>query len=182
MASAGVHVYFLLADDIGWKSPGTYDYSDWDAKVLDLLVRDPQALVLPSFTISGRHQQWWLPLHEDQLTRTEDGSDQVGIYHHEGQVISLASMLWRERSGEAVRRFVEHCRSASYSSRIIGYLPASGVSWEWQHWGSVGDSEPTDYSEPMQEAFRGWVREHYDGGMLLLLKIIAGYKQYETKK
>ncbi|MFW5866602.1 MAG: beta-galactosidase [Armatimonadota bacterium] len=162
MASANVHIYFLHADEIGWQGPGEFDYSAWDAKVMELLIHDPQALILPSFTISGRHQQWWLDEHEEELAQTEDGSTEVGIYHHGGRAISLASQLWREESGDAVRRFVEHCRSAAYSSRIIGYLPASGVSWEWQHWGSVGDFEPTDYSEPMQAAFRRWVSERYE--------------------
>lgn len=162
MASAGIHLHFLAADDIGWKGPGQYDYSDWDAKVLQLLVHDPQALIIPSFTLEGRYQQWWLPDHEEELARTEDGSTDVGIYHHAGRVISLASEVYRQEAGEAVRRFVQHCRSASYAARVIGFLPASGVSWEWQHWGSVGDHDPTDYSEPMQAAFRNWVAERFD--------------------
>ncbi|MGM0493486.1 MAG: beta-galactosidase [Armatimonadota bacterium] len=162
MASAGVHLYFVRADEIGWQGSDEWDYEDWDAKVMSLLMHDPEALIIPAFTISGRNQQWWLDQHEDQLARSEDGSTEVGIYHHGGRAISLASQVWREESGHAVRRFVEHCRSASYSSRIIGYLPASGVSWEWQHWGSVGDFDPTDYSEPMQEQFRAWVRARYE--------------------
>ncbi|MFW6438382.1 MAG: beta-galactosidase, partial [Armatimonadota bacterium] len=162
MASANVHLYFLRADDIGWQGPGEWDYSAWDAKVMEVLIYDPEALILPSFTISGLQQEWWLDEHEEELAQTEDGSTDVGIYHHGGSAISLASEVWREESGDALRRFVEHCQSASYSSRIIGYLPASGVSWEWQHWSSVGDFEPTDYSEPMQEAFRRWVSERYE--------------------
>ncbi|MGC9318530.1 MAG: beta-galactosidase [Armatimonadota bacterium] len=162
MADAGIHTYFLRADDIGWTDRDRFDYTDWDAKVLDLLRHDPRARIIPAFTISGRHQQWWLDEHPGELARTESGSDQVGIYHHAGRAISLASKLWREESGRAVAQFVNHCGAAPYSSRILGYLVASGVSWEWQHWGSVGDHEPTDYSEPMQQAFRDWLREHYE--------------------
>ncbi len=161
MASAGVHIYFLRADDIGWKGPGSYDYTAWDEKVVRLLTHDPQALIIPAFTISGRHQQWWLELHPEELARTEDGGTDVVIYHDPGRVISLASKLWREESGRAFELFIAHCRSAPYASRIIGYLPASGVSWEWQHWASVGNYEPTDYSEPMVQAFRAWLRERY---------------------
>ena len=54
-----------------------------------------------------------------------------------------------------------HCWGAAYGSRVLGFLVASGVSWEWQHWGSVGEHEPTDYSAPMQEEFRKWVRREY---------------------
>lgn len=161
MANAGVHIYFLDAEDIGWKAAGSFDYSAWDAKILRLLHLDPDALVIPQFTVDGRHQQWWLPEHPEELTRTESGSTQVGVYHVEGEVISLASHLWRQEAGEAVRRFVQHCWGAAYGSRVLGFLVASGVSWEWQHWGSVGEHEPTDYSAPMQEEFRKWVRREY---------------------
>ncbi len=37
------------------------------------------------------------------------------------------------------------------------------MSWEWQHWASVGAFDPSDYSEPMQQAFRAWIRRHYAG-------------------
>ena len=161
MASADVHLYFLEAENIGWTGPGTFDYSAWDAKVIELLLLDPKALILPSYTVSGRHQQWWLEAHPEELARTEDGGTSVGIYHHGGEAISLASERWRQEAGDALRRFIGHCNAAPYSSRIIGYLTASGVSYEWQHWGSVGDFPPTDYSEPMQEAFREWLRGRY---------------------
>ncbi len=161
MADAGVHIYFLDAEDIGWTGPDSYDYSKWDAKILRLLNLDPDALVIPQFTLEGRHQQWWLPEHPEELARVESGSTDVGLYHAAGQVISLASQVWRQEAGEAVRRFVGHCRSTPYATRVIGYLVASGVSWEWQHWGSVGAFEPTDYSAPMQEEFRKWLRREY---------------------
>ncbi len=161
MANAGVHIYFLDAEDIGWTGPGTYNYSAWDAKILQLLNLDPDALVIPQFTLEGRHQQWWLPNHPEELTQTESGSTDVGLYQAAAPVISLASQVWREEAGEAVRRFVGHCRSMPYATRVIGYLVASGVSWEWQHWGSVGPFEPTDYSAPMQSEFRAWLRREY---------------------
>jgi len=161
MANAGVHLYFFNAEDIGWKGDGSFDYADWDARIMRLLSLDPDALVIPQFTVDGRYQQWWLPEHPEELTRTESGGSQVGVYHVEGEIISLASQLWREQAGDAVRRFVQHCWAAGYGSRIIGLLVASGVSWEWQHWGSVGEHEPTDYSAPMQAEFRKWVRREY---------------------
>ncbi|MGD9495178.1 MAG: hypothetical protein AB7Y46_02590 [Armatimonadota bacterium] len=177
MADAGVHIYFLDAEDIGWKGPGSFDYTAWDAKILKLLTLDPDAFVIPQYTLEGRHQQWWLPDHPRELTQTESGSTSVGLYNAAGQVISLASQVWREESGEALRRFVQHCRSASYASRIIGYLTANGVSWEWQHWGSVGDFEPTDYSEPMLEQFRAWLRREYGGDVEALR---AAWRQPEV--
>ena len=163
MAANGVHLYEVDAIDIGWLGRGKFDYSAWDRKVLELLTYDPQALIMPTFDVSGLQHRWWLESEEAELCRTESGSTSVGIYGSAGKIISLASTKWRTVSGDATRRFVEHCSRAPYASRVIGYQPCSGVSWEWQHWGSVGPFDPGDYSEPMQAAFRAWVRKAYAG-------------------
>lgn len=163
MADHGLHLYELCADDIGWKAAGRFDYAAWDRKVLQLLMYDPQALIMPTFDVSGLEQRWWLEGQDDELARTASGSTDIGIYGSAGKIVSLASLKWRQASGEAVSRFVRHCQQAPYGTRVIGYQPCSGVSWEWQHWGSVGAFEPGDYSDPMQAAFRAWVRKTYDG-------------------
>ncbi len=165
MAAAGVHLYELVSDDLGWLGPDRYDYSAWDRKALECLAYDPQARIIPTFDVSGLRHRFWLQEHPDQWARTESGDVKVGIYNASGKIISLASLPWREAAGEAVRRFVEHCQASPYAGRVIGYHPCSGVSWEWQHWGSVGEFEPTDYSEPMQAAFRDWAKRRYGGDL-----------------
>lgn len=179
MASNGLHLYELNADDIGWLGEGKFDYSKWDRKVLELLTYDPQALIMPTFDISGLQHRWWMdqPRNDTELCRTESGSTNVGIYGSAGKIISIASQEWRKMSGDAVARFTKHCMSAPYGTRIIGYQPCSGVSWEWQHWGSVGAFDPGDYSEPMQAEFRKWVQKTYGGD---LAKLRAAWKQPEV--
>ncbi len=162
MRDAGCHIYQIDAYEFGWKGPGQFDYTEFDARVLELLSYDPDAWIMPSFMLSGRHQTWWKTEHPEELAATESGSTDVMIYHGAGKAISLASQLWREASGDAMRKFVAHCQSAPYATRIIGYHPASGVSWEWQHWASINRSyEPTDYSEPMRSEFSKWVARKY---------------------
>jgi hypothetical protein len=165
MASAGVHVYELATEDYGWVGPDKFDYTAWDRAVLALLTYDPEAVIIPTFTMAGLRQKFWSDAHRDQLACTEDGNTRVGVYVDAGEVLSLASESWREASGEAMRRFIHHCQQAPYAGRIIGYHPNSGVSWEWQHWGSVGAHEPTDYSLPMQQAFQRWTRQRYGGDL-----------------
>lgn len=162
MRDAGVHIFQMDAREIGWQGPDQFDYTEWDARVIELLSCDPDAWIMPSFTFDGRHQRWWVDAHPEELCVNAEGSTSVGIYHSAGTITSLASQLWRKDSGEALRKFVNHCRSMPYSTRIIGYHPASGVSWEWQHWGSVGDFPPTDYSEPMRNEFEQWTRREFD--------------------
>jgi hypothetical protein len=161
MRDAGTHIFQMDARQIGWQGPDQFDYTEWDARVVELLSYDPDAWIIPSFTFDGRHQRWWVDDHPEELCVNAEGSTSVGIYHSAGTITSLASQLWRDESGEALRKFVLHCRSMPYSTRVIGYHPASGVSWEWQHWGSVGDFPPTDYSEPMRNEFEQWTRREY---------------------
>lgn len=183
MATNGLHLYEVDAVDIGWLGEGKFDYSAWDRKVLEILTYDPQALIMPTFDVSGLQHTWWMTGHDGELCRTESGSADVGIYGSSGKIISIASQKWREVSGDAVRRFTQHCQAAPYGTRIIGYQPCSGVSWEWQHWGSVGPFDPGDYSEPMQAAFREWVRKAYGNDVQ---KLQAAWRQpaisFETVK
>lgn len=174
MADNGLHLYEVDAGDFGWLGEGKFDYSAWDRKVLQLLTYDPQATLLVTYEVSGLRHPWWMEGKDEELCRTENGSTSVGIYGAAGKAVSLASQRWRTDSGDAVRRFTEHCRTAPYAARILGYQPCSGVSWEWQHWGSVGSFDPSDYSEPMQAAFREWTRRTYGGD---LEKLRAAWKE-----
>ncbi|MCE5238071.1 beta-galactosidase [bacterium] len=166
--NAGLHLYEVDAGDIGWKGPDQFDYSEWDRRVLELLTYDPQAVIIPTYDVSGLSQRFWIEAHPEELCRDAEGSDKVGIYGSTGKIISLASVRWREAYAVAVRRFTEHCMKAPWGGRVIGYQPCDGVSWEWQHWGSVGGFSPTDYSAPMQEAFREWTRRRYGGDVAKL--------------
>jgi len=174
--NAGLHLYELDAVDIGWKGPDEFDYGDWDRRVLELLTYDPQAVIIPTYDLSGLRQPWWIKTHPEEACRDADGKDDVGIYGAAAKIISLASLRWRDEYAVAVKRFTQHCQQAPWGGRIIGYQPCSGVSWEWQHWGSVGAFAPTDYSVPMQEAFRDWTRRRYGGD---LAKLRAAWGQPE---
>jgi hypothetical protein len=168
MARNGLHLYELDAKDIGWQGPDQFDYSAWDRRVLELLTYDPDAVIIPTYDISGLAHRFWMDAHPDELCLDAKGSNLVGIYGVGGKIISLASELWRHEYADAVRRFTDHCARAPWGGRIIGYQPCSGVSWEWQHWGSVGPFEPTDYSPPMRQAFRAWVTRKYGGDVTKL--------------
>jgi len=165
MARNGLHLYELDAGDIGWQGPEQFDYSEWDRRVLELLTYDPQAVIIPTYDLSGLAHRFWIDAHPDELCLDATGSNMVGIYGSTGKIISLASEAWRTDYAVAVRRFTDHCTRAPWGGRIIGYQPCSGVSWEWQHWGSVGPFEPTDYSLPMQQAFQAWARRKYGGDL-----------------
>ncbi len=160
IADAGLHIYFLDAEDIGWRDTDTFDYSAWDAKVTRLLLHDPKAMIVPTFMLCGRSQPWWSARHPEEVAQAEAGDPQLD--DDEEPIISLASRRWRRRSSDALRRFVMHCSSAPYATRILGYLPAFGAPREQARPESAEGFPLADYSEPMHEAFREWLRDRYE--------------------
>src|ERR1039458_7536176 len=81
---------------------------------------------------------------------------------------SYASSLWREQSGEALSRFVEHVEN-KYGGNVIGYLPDAGEPGEWfERYAYTEDEDRLtkgyqmgDYRDPAQQAYRRFVLQNY---------------------
>jgi len=141
-----------------WIGPGKYDFSLIDADIRETLAKDPKGLIVLKPGITP--PDWWLKAHPEELTKYVDGSKEY--------FQSFASTLWRKEMGEALRNLIRHVQESDYAQRIIGYLPGTGISFEWQYWGAHlftwGKQEKmADYSEPMIAYFRDWLRRKYDG-------------------
>jgi hypothetical protein len=129
MARAGVHLYADWfgssgGSDLGHVSPDRYDYSEFDAYFADALAADPEAWFLPHLGITP--PVWWQQAHPEELCRYADGGRGPQ---------SFASQRWRKETAEDLRRLLAHLQQAPYADRIIGYIPYSGYSAEWQSWG-----------------------------------------------
>ena len=62
MANTGVHIYFLDAEDIGWKAAGSSITPPGLPRSAPAPSR-PRRPGHPAVPVDGRHQQWWLPEH-----------------------------------------------------------------------------------------------------------------------
>ena len=157
---AGIRVWSVALDDMGFREEG-FDYTAVDQTLASYLAVCPDAWLLPTFTLDTRHQRWWLDAHPEARCRLQDGSDVIGDYHGgRRQVPSYGSAAWRATYGNALRQLIRHLKTTPFASRIIGFQPCSGISWEWFHWGSQS-GELVDYSEAGVGDFRRWLTAKY---------------------
>ena len=80
---------------------------------------------------------------------------------------SFASKAWLADAGKFVRALIRYVHEHGLNEYVLGYLVGAG---ECEEWGKVGHLEDWagDYSRPMQEAFREWLRGKYGGDVRAL--------------
>ena len=159
-ADAGIPIWSVGLGDMGFKQTG-FDYTEVDQTLARYLEINPKAWLLPTFTLGTRHQRWWIKAHPEARCRLAGGSDVIGDYHgSRRQVPCFASPVWRRDYGDALRRLIQHLKDSPFASRIIGFQPCSGITWEWFHWGAQS-RELVDYSAAGAADFRRWLRAKY---------------------
>jgi hypothetical protein len=159
---------------LGWIGPKKYDYTITDEYIENFFSLDPQALFLPRINFPGSFNDWWCQTHLNEMVKLSNG--EISYYH------STASKIWRKEAAEALKRFICHVENSKYKDRIIGYHICDGHFQEWFAWGSAtfekevhklpyvcgsGNSVEDcstpfpDYSKPMLNAFRDWLKTKY---------------------
>jgi len=168
----GVNLIWLnIADGFDWEPNAPATFMAMDKRIAGVLNANPDAYVVlnvPLDPVYNPGMKKWVDLHPDQLVKKDDGSDNVGGYHGAvNKAASYASPVWKKDAGQAWRELIRHVRSSSYADRVIGYVPISGISWEWFYWGAQS-KEFVDYSKPFTQAFANWAKEQYHGDLALL--------------
>ena len=160
-AKAGVHIYtwgwskvIPHSMEMGWIGPGKYDYRKLDRDVKRILKADPQAYIFPRVAVSPPN--WWYDLHPEEMNTYDNG---------EKEGVCVASRIWRQEAGKAFVNLISHIRNAPYRDHFIGYQVTGGFN----EWFNVYHNRPfSDYSRPMVDAFREWLRKRYEDDVSLL--------------
>ncbi|MDO8368145.1 MAG: beta-galactosidase [Saprospiraceae bacterium] len=129
---------------------------------------------------------WWNRTHPEECVQYANGPVEdlpVGLpfNHEDGDILrgsraSLASQLWRVEAGKKLQEFCRSLARAREGKAVIGIHIAGGVYGEWHPWGFI-KQEP-DMSEPMQVAFRKWLKNKY--GSDENLQTAWGSNQYKV--
>jgi hypothetical protein len=160
--------YYRLAAS-SWLGPDQYDYTQFDARMRQILQAAPRAKIFPRIYLCS--PPWWDRAHPDQLMRGPDGVyapqmdmgwlpanvRESSLAPEKATVPSLSSQLWLEQAGETLRRFVAHAEE-TFGDVTIGYHLCSGGSQEWYYWGAF-ENTLADTSAPHQAAFANWLRQ-----------------------
>ena len=138
-----------------WKAPDQFDYSGEDKNFELILEAAPDALIFPRIHTVG--PKWWTDSHPDELLcYTDDkGNRQPVVWENK----RFPWPSWASEAGlrvgeEAVRRYIEHTRSAPYAPHLIGYQVCSWAVGEWM-------AVCIDSSRPMTERFRAFLEKKY---------------------
>lgn len=148
---------------LGWHGGDRWEYREYDGEIAKLLRRKPDLrLIVEVGTYPGVAPLLWCREHEDQLVRHADG---IIL-----RAPSLASVLWRTESAEAIQKLVAHFEQSSFADNIVGYLPVCHTH-EWHGIGEGPTELPAheidlansygDFSEPMVQGYRAWLTDKY---------------------
>jgi len=153
-----------------WVSGGVWNFSEFDEWVHLAIKANPNALFVPRIYIG--EPDWWRDLHPDELIVFDDGKERTTRRRHPFRLWpekesrsygSIASSIWRQDMANSLRRLLKHIHESEYGDRIIGYQLNGLNTEEWYYFtrGEDPGDQLGDYSRPMREYFREWLKEKY---------------------
>lgn len=158
MRDVGVHLY-MNDPHPGWNAPGVYDPTtsspETRRELIDVMIQrvlevDPEGYFIPRLSTAP---PWsWVALHREEM-EVLDGT--IDMYRQ----VSWASEVWLQEASEMLATFVKYCESQPWGDRIFAYH-IDGPSGEWCP-RSAMIGQYGDYSKPMHNWFRAWLRRKY---------------------
>ncbi len=158
MRDRGVHLYMQYPEP-GWLEPDQYDPSrqgvvgsreSMAAMMQRVLAVDPDGYFIPR--LSTAPPASWAMLHRNEMEVIANATD----LHRQ---VSWASERWLADAGRMLATFVEYCETQPWADRVFGYH-VDGPSGEWcPRAAMIG--QYGDYSVPMVNWFRDWLRRRY---------------------
>jgi len=133
------------------------NFAQLDMIAATLLKNDPDALMIVKLSMRDGTPQWMRKKHPEDMVVFDNGA-------RSGHM-SLASLARREYYAYYIRQMIKHVEKSPYADRIIGYFANEGEEGQWMHYWSGGNpSKPgtlSDYSQPMLDFFRQYLRRSY---------------------
>ncbi len=157
------HVDATSTEDIfhpelrAWHAPDQFDYSFQEKYWQRMLAPCPEAQLCLRMYFGS--PPWWDAANPDELQQYADGRLDHSFQRSERtRLPSLASEKWRRDAIGATNHFLKWLDDSGWSKRVWGLFVCYGITWEW---GILGSDDYLDYSRPMRERFRRWLRERY---------------------
>jgi len=158
VAEAGIHIYaFDAGKDFEWVEPKAgrsdpFDFSTVEARYGRIIDVDPQASFHLRLHFEFQPGDWWLKAYPGECEIASDGRPVAQ---------SFASEVWRKQVNEFLKALVAHLKRTGLIHRITAFQPGAGHTGEWVKGETSMYSLCSDYSEPMRQHFRSWLRHTY---------------------
>ena len=158
-APAGIQVYFTSLDtaiSLCWNGAEEFYFDKYEAHLRRLVEQKPDIRLILYVGAAGGAPYKWCKAHEEELTQFDTGQRL--------EAASIASKIWWEDSARAFAAFVKYFSNSRYAQNIIGFNPIYNANeWFSHHRKSGGKFGWADFSKPMQERLRDWLRARYAG-------------------
>ncbi|MHB0937461.1 MAG: beta-galactosidase [Armatimonadota bacterium] len=154
-AETGLFIYTFEVGRDEWCGPGEghegdYHFADLGPGMRRIIDGDPHARFYLQVNLEpGR---WWAELHPDECEVTSEGQQPDPSY---------ASKVWHREAKAFLRALISHLEEIGLAERTILYQVGAGETTEWTRFSSSGAEPCGDYSRPMREHFRRYLRERY---------------------
>ena len=139
-----------------WVAPDTYDFSQVDARINELLRETPDAYIAPY--IWCMPPLWYTDRYPERISAFNDGSR----FQYYTSTVTFSSPEFRADARAAMTALIRHCEE-HFGSKIFMYNLIGGVSCEWQGWGAhhLADwKKLADYSPHALRDFKAFAKEY----------------------
>jgi hypothetical protein len=154
----------------GWLKvdPNKGDYCDADRRISWVLQNDPNVLLMPWIDVVS--PGWWVndSSNQNELEMVDSGSGATYTHSNGSKYASIASDKWRQDMAYALEKYLEYCYRWGYMKNIVGFKFGDiGVGGE-NLWRTAHSSYLGGYGVRTKEAFRNWLRVHYNNDVSAL--------------
>lgn len=165
MKNSGIELYVVRQGCLGkpdydycWSADGVVDYEAFDKPIYETLSNNNDAYLIVQVGMYA--PDWWIEENPDERVVVSNKDGTFSTYN-EGGSVSACSDKFTKESGEVLRLLMEHMKTQSYYSRIVGINLCSEKSFENMYWGSKTTDYAPDFSKPAVKKFREWLKEKY---------------------
>ena len=158
VAKAGIHIYaFEAGKDFEWVEPKAgrsdlFDFSSVEARFERIIDVDSLARFHLRLHFEVQPDDWWMRAYPRECEITSAGKPY-------GQ--SFASEVWRKQINDFLKAFIAHLKRTGLIDRVTAFQPGAGHTGEWVKGETSMYSLCGDYSAPMRQHFRRWLRSQY---------------------
>jgi len=168
-ADAGFRLFQLdlYFEDIWYRGVKELDIAKAQHQVRGLLDICPDAAVVIRVHVNAPF--WWNEVNPQECVNFANGEVDQRNYgapfnNEDGDTdrpsrASLASMKWRQESGEKLIEFCKRMAETPEGKSVIGIHICGGVYGEWHNWGFINNDPDT--GPAMTTYFRNWLKNKY---------------------
>ena len=175
IADRNFQVHFEMVGSVGWPGAQLATFRRLDDQINRFLDQVPNARLILRLYVCNPPR--FARDYPDETMAFNDGSPRHFTQWYamtdrspeERGYPSFASEVWRQKTVEALVDYVTHVRQAAYAPNVIGYFICGGGTEEWYYWGDYDhETYCVDFSRPMLQAFRTYLRATYGGDVRAL--------------